>query len=288
MIKGNHTLKFGANFRRNRVTDFGYQSGTTGSYYFANLQDFANGVTNSSDNGNSYYYQKFSPLDAAHIRLYNIGIYAQDEWAIKPNLKLTYGIRLDRTADPLCIDKCYSLLTAPFTSSAFQKGVDIPYDSSINTGLSHAYYNTPAIVPDPRVGLVWSPKDAHGLVIRGGFGVFSDLSPAYLVSQVFNNAPYPYSAEIYDGSVVGTIGVPGSAAQTAQSQFNTFKSGFFGGETLAQLQASLPSFSPFSYFSIPQKFNTATYEEWSLRFRHPLAPRTYWLPLTAETTVLIC
>jgi hypothetical protein len=104
-------------------------------------------------------------------------------------------------------------------------------------------------------------------LIRGGFGIFSDLSPAFLVSNVFNNAPYPYTANIYDGSTVGLVNNPGSAAATALAQYNTFKSGFFSGQTLAQLQNELPTFSPFfNYFGISQKFKTPNYcgvEFWS-------------------------
>lgn len=268
-IKGNHTLKFGVNFRKNRVTDFSYESESIGSYLFANLADFANGVTNSTTTGGtSEYIQKFSPLLDAHIRLYNLGVYAQDEWAIKPNLKLTYGLRLDRTANPTCLDKCFSNLTAPFGSSGFAEGTSIPYDSSINTGLSHAYYSTQPVVADPRVGLVWSPNNSQSTVIRSGIGLFSDLAPAFLVTNVFNNAPYPYTATVYNGSLVDLASDPLSAAAVAQSQYNTFKSGFFGGQTLAQLQSALPTFSPFNYFSIPKTFKTPTYIEWSFEVQH--------------------
>jgi hypothetical protein len=271
--KGNHTLKFGENFRKNRVTDFSYESNQIGTYSFANLADFANGVTNSSaTNGTSYYAQKFSPLQDAHIRLYNIGIYAQDEWAIKPNLKLTYGIRLDRTGNPTCLDKCFSNLDSSFTSTT-PSGINTPYNASITSGGSHAYYKVPSIVPDPRVGVVWSPNDAHGLVVRTGVGIFSDLSPAFLVSNVFNNAPYPYNATIYDGSKVDTINDPASAPATALAQYNAFKSGFFGGQTLAQLQAALPTFNPFNYFSIQPEFKAPTYVEWSFEIEQPIGKK---------------
>jgi outer membrane receptor protein involved in Fe transport len=50
-------------------------------------------------------------------------VYAQDEWAAGKNLKLTFGMRFDRTGNPQCVDDCFSRLTAPFTSTSFQKGV---------------------------------------------------------------------------------------------------------------------------------------------------------------------
>jgi hypothetical protein len=273
-VKGSHTLKVGVNFRRNRVTDYSYESGATGTYSFADLTDFANGVTGTSANGTSSYAQKFSPLSDAHIRLYNIGIYMQDEWAVKPNLKITYGLRLDRTGNPQCLDNCFSLLNQPFTSSAFQKDINLPYNSSINSGLSHAYYNVDSIVPDPRLGVVWSPKSGKGTVIRGGIGLFSDLAPGVLASSVFNNAPYPYNASIADGSLVGLANVPGSAASEAGAQYNAFRTGFFSGQTFNQLNSSIPGgFSPFPYFSIPPKFLTPNVIEWSFELQQPLSTK---------------
>ena len=77
---GRHTLKFGENFRRNRVSDFGLLSGTTGYYEFNSLTDFANGVTDP--NTLQLLSTRSSlPSPPLIIRLYNIGVYAQDEWA---------------------------------------------------------------------------------------------------------------------------------------------------------------------------------------------------------------
>lgn len=267
-VKGNHTLKVGGNFRKNRVTDYNFQAGEVGLYTFNSMTDFANGVTDSSTGSN--YAQKFSPLQDAHLRLYNLGLYAQDEWAVKPNLKITYGIRFDRTGNPSCLDNCFSNLNAPFSSSSFQKGIDIPYNSSINTGLTHAYSNVDSVVADPRLGVVWSPRGPNSMVIRGGVGLFSDLAPAFLVTNVFNNAPFPFTPTIYDAPV-NTVGDPTSAAAIAQNQYNAFKTGFFAGNTFGQLNTALGgTFSPFNYFSIPQKFQTPRYAEWSFEIQQPI------------------
>ena len=34
-----------------------------------------------------------SPIPTAHLALYNLGVYAQDEWQVIPRLKLTIGAR---------------------------------------------------------------------------------------------------------------------------------------------------------------------------------------------------
>lgn len=271
-IKGNHTFKFGVNYRKNEVTDYSYEQGQIGSYLFQNLSDFATGVTNP--NTGSEFFQAFSPLQDAHIRFYNLGIYAQDEWAVKPNLKITLGLRMDRTANPSCLDNCFSRLNQPFTSSGFQQGANIPYNASISTGLTHPYYNTDAIVPDPRLGIVWSPWGANGAVIRGGIGVFSDLAPGVLVANVFKNAPSALTVNLADGSFVGPVTAAGSSAAEAQAQYNAFKTGFASGQTLAELNAVVPGgFSPFPYYSVPSKFLTPTVVEWSFEIQQPFGQK---------------
>ena len=273
ITRGRHTIKFGENFRRNRVSDFGLLVGTTGQYSFGSLTDFANGVTDP--NYGSAYSQTFTSITTAHIRLYNIGVYAQDEWAATNNLKVTFGLRLDRTGNPLCTDKCFSRLTAPFSSSSFQKGADIPYDQSIDSGLSNAYYNVDSVVPQPRLGVVWSPRGSgsNAMVIRGGFGLFADLAPAFLVSNLFHNAPYPYGTYVNGGQEVGLASDPSSAAAQAQNEFNAFKTGFFNGQTLAQLTSAVPGFGPFSYSSIDQHFSTPMYAEWSFEIEQPIGQK---------------
>jgi hypothetical protein len=259
---GRHNIKVGENFRRNRVSDFGLLTGTTGYYAFNSLTDFATGVTDP--NFFSYYSQKFDSITTAHSRLYNIGVYAQDEWAAMPNLKITFGLRLDRTGNPECVDNCFSRFNAPFESSSFQKGVNVPYNSSIQTGLSNAYYAVDSVVPQPRVGIVWSPKGDNNTVLRAGFGLFADLPPAFLIGNLYNQAPYPFGATIYQGQAVGPVGVAGTAPTSALNEFTAFKTGFFGGENLTQLNNSVPGgFGPFGYFDIPSHLNTPAFAEWS-------------------------
>jgi len=267
VIKGNHTLKFGENFRKNRVSDHGLSQATIGSYLFTPLTDFVNGTI---ANG-SIYYQSFPTIEVAHIRFYNIGVYAQDEWAAKPNLKVTFGVRMDRTANPTCVDTCFSNFTQPFLNSNFPGTADTPYNQLIQSG-KHAYYNTDSAVFDPRVGIVWSPK-ANGPVLRGGVGVFSDLAPGVLVSSIFSNAPSPFQTVLYSGQTVNTVSDPNSAAAGALSSYNAFHSGFTNGATFAQLSSAVPGFSPPNFFSIPNHFSTPRYVEYSFEIQQPFGQK---------------
>ena len=205
--------------------------------------------------------------------MYNLGVYAMDEWAIKPNLKLTLGIRFDRTPNPTCLDKCFSHLTDQFSLPSFQKGADIPYNSSIQTGLSQPYYSVDPVVADPRVAVAWNPGQGKGMVVRSGFGLFSDLAPGILAYDVFENAPYPYTAGIYQGQQVGPLSDPNSGAAAALNQFNAFKSGFFSGQTLSQLQSLGARLQPSAILLDPSSLLTPQYAEWSFEIEQRIGTK---------------
>jgi hypothetical protein len=200
------------------------------------------------------------------LRLYNIGVYLQDEWAVKPNLKITVGLRLDRTGNPECVDDCFTRFITPFAS--LQKGASIPYNQSIQTGLSHAFYNIESVVPQPRLGITWSPGWSKNTVIRGGVGLFSDQFPAFFAGSLFGNSPNVFTPTIRTGTV--NTGGAGSAPAIAIATAQAFQSGFTGGATLAQLQARLApvAFTPPGYFTIPSTLNDTKFLEWSFEVQH--------------------
>ena len=164
-------------------------------------------------------------------------------------------------------------MTQPFTSTAFSRHLTLPYNQSVQTGLSYAYPEVDAFVPQPRLGVVWSPGAAKKTVVRGGIGLFADLPPQYPVSSAFSNAPFPFGATIYD-TPVGVASDPESAAAAALTQFNAFRTGFFQGATLDQLNNSVPGgFSRFNYFSTPKQISTPEFLEWSFEIQKQLSAK---------------
>jgi hypothetical protein len=161
---GNHNYKFGGELRLIRLyTD--RQGGTT--YTYSNLTSFLTNTPQSIQflgdvsapspfNGGATG-QRFAKQE------YYIG-YAEDEWKIKPNLTLNYGLRYEYYT-PLREDRNLQVLfditngtLRPPTESAFKS-------SKTNFG--------------PRISLTWSPSpNGDGFfgggrtVLRGGFGIF--------------------------------------------------------------------------------------------------------------------
>jgi hypothetical protein len=267
---GNHLLKAGVNYRYNQEADLTNSAFTRiGVFAFSGLDEFASGALNPASG--STYQQNFTAAPVAYVHLYNLGVYAQDQLAVTPHLKFTGTLRFDRTGNPHCVNNCFARLTSPFAE--IKKGVDVPYNTSIQSGLSHAFYAVEPIVVQPRMSFAYNPGWSKGSVIRGGLGVFSDLYPGSFASLFAGNAPNGFLSLVRQG-LVATAG-SGSAPAIAAAAATAFLGGFAAGATLPQLQQAVApaQFFPPQYFSIPVKLQNPRYVEWSLELDHQLAEK---------------
>ena len=274
---GPHSLKFGLDYRYNKVTDTGIASGAyEGTYTFNDLADFAAGQVASVNGKNglaSSFSQSFPLLYAAHVRLYSLNFYLQDEWALRKSLKLTYGMRFERDGNPECVDNCFARMNTQFATQGYTAGPNIPYNSTITTGLRHAYQGLESMIYEPRVGVAWTPFGPNKTVIRGGAGLFANLFAGSVASYVFNNSPNKFTPTVPSGTV-GLANDPNSALYTAIASANAFQSGFAQGYTSTQIQAGLGkvAFTPPSYYSPPALFRAPKVWEWSFEVEQPLSP----------------
>jgi hypothetical protein len=269
VIRGSHSMKFGVNYRHNNVTDY-YPSADTyvGQYYIFDLGEFASGAFNNNDYG-SYFQKTYTNLPPVNIQLYSAGFYAQDEWAVRPNLKLTFGLRMDTNSNPTCDQNCYARFYTQFDQT--QKGASIPYNQTIRTGLNNLYPNVSWFVPQPRFGVVYSPGD-HKTVFRGGIGLFSDLAPATVAINVFRNSPNVFSPAVLAGDILASGSNSGPAL--GQQSFNALQTGFNSGYTLAQLQdATGGTFSRPPFYSVPNTLLNAKYLEYSFEIERQFGSR---------------
>ena len=89
--------------------------------------------------GNPSIYAQNNPLHpTAPMNTGGFGIYAQDEWAVLPRLKLTFALRAEHNFNPTCDINCFTLPTAPFSQIKLQ-GVDTPYNQALQTGRKDAF-----------------------------------------------------------------------------------------------------------------------------------------------------
>jgi hypothetical protein len=272
-LKGSHTIKAGVNYRYNKVTDTSLSSGTiAGSYTLADITDFTTGLVNGTSQG-SGFSQSFPLLAAAHIRVASLDFYATDEWAVAKKVKLTFGMRFEHDRNPYCADNCFSRMSTEFLTNGYQAGSNVPYNQTIQTGLSTAYHKYEPMVYEPRFGIVYSPFGNSKTVVRAGVGLFSNLPSASTVSSIFNNAPDKFSPSVTFGNV-GLASDASTSQGIAVASFQTFESQFGKGATLSQIQAALGKvpFAAPNYYSPPDEFRPPKVLEWSFAIEQQLSP----------------
>jgi hypothetical protein len=262
--KGKHNLKFGVNFHRDNVTDYSPGIGTIGETFGESLTDFFQG------NGNNYA-QNFSVRATQPIAIYGLGFYAQDEWAIRPNLKLTLALRADHNSNPTCLTNCFARFTNSFESISHDPNQ--PYNRAIQTGLGQALDKYTNISWQPRVGFAWSPfGSSRNTVVRGGFGLFTDMFPATIADSLLNNSPLNNPFQV--GLAALSPDVAGNQAALAAAANASFVTGFAAGETLQQLQAGNPTFIVPSFYNASRRITAPQYQEWNLELQQGFGSRT--------------
>jgi hypothetical protein len=258
---GKHTLKFGEDFLRDDLNVFFYGNNTAGTAT-ASLGNFFDGnVTNFTQSFPTSLHQPFAA--------YDLGFYAEDDWAVTPRLRLTGAVRFDRESNITCRTNCFARLSTPFESADHDP--TIPYNQAIQTGVSQNLYNLTPLAFEPRFGFAWSPLGAS-TVIRGGVGNFRDFIPQSILQGFALNTPNVNSFTV--GAAPLSPNVGGNIFSTASGYNTTFLNGFSQGATLASLQAADPGFSPPAYYGAQQHTKNPTYLEWNLEIEHSFDAKT--------------
>ena len=89
---GNHKITGGINYEY-QMADNSYMRNGTGYYRYKSLEDFMTGAAPEVVCLTYGYDGEANP--AARVRFHKAGIYAQDEWSVNEQFKLTAGVRLD-------------------------------------------------------------------------------------------------------------------------------------------------------------------------------------------------
>lgn len=263
-VYGAHNLKVGVNFRRNDITDYSPGLFTTGEVIGENQGSFFSGTA-------GVFTQAFNTRPTQPVALYGLGLYAQDEWAIKPNLKLTFGLRAEHDSNPVCQTNCFARLASNF--EGISHDVTQPYNQAINTGLHQALPSYTNIAWEPRLGFAWTPRGAGtDTVVRGGIGIFHDVFPATSADSFLNNPPLYNQFFVGPGSLApGTLGNIQSQASGANSAFVT---GFANGGTLNSISLASPFFVPPSIFSSARSIHAPQFQEWNLELQQGIGDKT--------------
>ena len=193
--EGNHKATFGLSYEY-QMADNSYMRNGTGYYRYNSLDDFLNEKAPSIVCLTYGYDGEANP--AARVRFNKLGVYAQDEWAVLDNFKLTYGLRLD------------GLFFSNQDIMRNQAIYDLDYDGRhIDTGK----WPNSSLTFSPRVGFTWDVFGNKSLKVRGGTGLFSGRLPlVFFTNMPTNSGMVQYQAKL---SADGKSG----STKTDMSQF---------------------------------------------------------------------
>jgi hypothetical protein len=165
-LHGDHVIKGGAEYNDTSI-DQVFKGNWRGVYIFNNQADFLAGRWSQ--------YRQFAGLNGltadqagrAAFGQKELALFLQDQWFVRPNLTVSFGIR--------------------------QESLDNPNDPVLNPNDRNANgsFNLTAHIPDtktqlsPRLGITWSPDEKSAL--RFSAGRFWSRTPAILFAQLLTS-----------------------------------------------------------------------------------------------------
>ncbi len=186
--RGRHSLKFGAKLEMNQdYDDFG-RINLRPSFYFSSPLDFAN------DNAYSESGIGINPVNgqppassAGYIasQEYNLGIFAQDTWKVRPNLAINMGLRWELFPN---LYQRYDQQTNILLGSGSDLATQIA-NASVGYTANHHILNAAPKTWAPRLGVAWDPFGTGRTSIRAGAGVFYDRLAEGPISTSRTNPP---------------------------------------------------------------------------------------------------
>ncbi len=206
-LTGNHVFTFGThneffNFKNLFIRSF-----------YGYYQYKVNYVSQLNFNNPSFFQRVYSRTSdnepAASFGVNQIGFYAQDEWSIAPNMKLTYGLRVD----------------VPFFPNKPANNDSVSY---YFPGYSTTDVPNGNVMWSPRVGFNWDVNGDHTTQVRGGIGAFAGRIPyvwmsnnygntGTLIAEVDGGPGTQFSADPYNQP---GLGAPGTGAAKLQSEID--------------------------------------------------------------------
>lgn len=192
-IHGKHTMKFGGSFsayQDNQVFNFEIDGQFFYSTSGAAGDPFANflvGLPDTYDQG---------PAAPSNIRTKATYAFGQDEWHVRSNLTLTYGLRYEYSTPKSDTEgRTYSVMPGAPQSTVFPGaplGLLFPGDAGAPNGSNFPDRKNFA----PRFGFAWQPFHDGKTSVRGGWGIFYDVLKAEDNFQFNGQVPFASAAFI--------------------------------------------------------------------------------------------
>jgi hypothetical protein len=260
---GKHKIGLGGSFLRAYGTGFGYTFSGVGQLLPLSVDAFYWGGLDpdplKQGTDKTLLWQTFPLTTEQRIQTYSLGLYAQEEWHARSNLKLTVALRAEHQSNPVCVARCFARFTGPFASISHDPAQ--PYNQAILAHQKQAFPNTDSVVWSPRFGFAWQPLGvSHNMVLRGGVGIFYNPQLANVAGSLI------YLSNFYN--ITGYNLAPGennSLSKNAAAFNDAYVKALANGGNLAQIQAADPFFLPPGFTSPANIIHSPQYQKWSLQ-----------------------
>jgi len=166
-LHGNHSLKFGGEWRRFYNNNFNLD---IGQFAFANVNNFIA--------GNAASFAITLGDRSSAIAQGALGAYVQDNFKVRPNLTLELGLRYDWNMTPT---ERFDRFVAfdPATRSLIRVG---------SNGLNQVYHTNNKNF-EPRVGFAWDPFKTGKTSVRAAYAILTDQPVTNTVTPLTSNPP---------------------------------------------------------------------------------------------------
>ena len=231
VIRGRHTLNFGASYRRwtldrDLANNFLGNYGFSGDFSGHPIGDLLLGVYQRAE---AFQPAAFSlPDSAGNPRQMNFQYFApyiQDDWKITPRLTLNLGLRYDFRTMPYESNDHFGWWDPNNTLGGMLVADNQLKEKGIIPASGYSFYtlsdrrtphDAPRKVFAPRIGMAFRPFGGEKTVIRGGYGIFNDSAEEREIDGAADIYPY-VSRGIYTQTTTQTTPI-----QTSDQLFPSF------------------------------------------------------------------
>lgn len=200
LIRGGHTLKFGADLRKTNYNDRSERN-VRGSFNFSGLMTANPGVARTGVSiadlllGLPVNATGSNTSLAANMNGFTYAFFLQDDWKVSRRLTLNLGLRYELNSRFTDVQNRLTLFDTSFpggrlrisgTSQAYIPGRGIVDGPATPRGLLPADKNNFA----PRLGIAFRPFGDNSTAIRAGYGVFYDIVELQDLRTFVRNPPF--------------------------------------------------------------------------------------------------
>ena len=232
-IAGSHTMKFGVIYSKYRKNENALAGNNEGLFSGFNTPGGASNVIAPGGNATQQLWANFlmgtnvtftqASFDyTADLRQKTFEAFAQDEWRIRRNLTVYYGVRYSFFGSPWdkngrmsnFVPELYNRANAPLVTGAgnrvpgtgnyceglivnSQNTVPFPNCNPATSPYGKFVTNSPKLDFAPRVGLAWDPFGDGKTSIRMGYGVYHEqILNGIFLQNIGTNPPFQQNCQV--------------------------------------------------------------------------------------------